>query len=985
MRILKVSLLNLNSLKGEHAVDFEAEPLGSAGLFAITGATGAGKTTLLDAITLGLFGRAARYGDEPSPEDIMSRGTGECRAEVTFSVKGKTYVARWSMARARGRLDGRMQDAKRTISDTQGNLLADSLKSSAKKIEELLGLDYERFMRSVMLAQGQFSRFLNSKAGDRAALLESLTGTEIYGRLGQLAYAEAQIREAGIKDRMGRIDGIVVLTPEQRAALDAVIAKAQDEQTGVKSNLDAISKVRGRVEAFLKAQAELEAQTSTLNELAAEQRQNREDLVRLERHRKVAPHLDAILRHDAAIAALESQREAYQEAKDGHETAGDDLGQAIANFRKALADVAKFQQGEVTDAEKAKKVAETRVKGLQKWLEDNKQDAALASKIGALGGAIQERGSTAETLEDAWSEWSGRAEGFYAKATKGMPDDPAEISGAELGKVLQAYFATVEPILLKSKAELEEDRRELALKQEHLQKTVLLQSYEEQRAQLKDGEPCALCGSKHHPYAKGAHKFTPASQLEKDLKKAKADYEEHQQQVSEATETFKQLGREADKLRKAHAAHLKAVADLAAQFKKAGLRSEDDADVEALQDRANAYGEKQGELVEAQEEVKAQANAIKEAQRALANVAKEQERVAKVPNGVKVGAAERGEIDPDEAEEAYDDALESFRGEDANLTAVTKAFKAAEAEMGLAQRQVEAAADKAGFRSVKELKEARMDAKEVDRVEKAKKRIEDQILAAKAKLETAETRRDELVKEGVPQGAKAAGIQHEYDQLFARNNELTTRIADARGELRLDDQNVAERTRLLKEIGEEGKMVEAWRQLRELIGSADGSKFRKIAQSLTLELLIRHANRHMLRLSDRYKILREPVTIDAKGQKSEDELGLIVEDYYQANAQRPMASLSGGESFLASLALALGLSDLAGRSVRIETLFIDEGFGTLDPETLDVALTALEGLREGNKSVGIISHVEALKERITAKVIVHKSASGHSTIEVVGR
>ena len=179
-------------------------------------------------------------------------------------------------------------------------------------------------------------------------------------------------------------------------------------------------------------------------------------------------------------------------------------------------------------------------------------------------------------------------------------------------------------------------------------------------------------------------------------------------------------------------------------------------------------------------------------------------------------------------------------------------------------------------------------------------------------------------------------------------------------------------------------MVEAWRQLRELIGSADGAKFRKIAQSLTLELLIRHANRHMLRLSDRYKILREPVTVDAKGQKSEDELGLIVEDYYQANAKRPMASLSGGESFLASLALALGLSDLAGRSVRIETLFIDEGFGTLDPETLDVALTALEGLREGNKSVGIISHVEALKERINAKVVVHKSASGHSTIEVVG-
>jgi exonuclease SbcC len=303
--------------------------------------------------------------------------------------------------------------------------------------------------------------------------------------------------------------------------------------------------------------------------------------------------------------------------------------------------------------------------------------------------------------------------------------------------------------------------------------------------------------------------------------------------------------------------------------------------------------------------------------------------------------------------------------------------------MAAAEKLIVAAASEAGFRSAKELKDARMDAREVDRIEKAKKRIEDQIVAAKAKLEAAELTRSTLIKEGVPQGDKAANIQQDYEELFAKNNELTTLIADKRSELRNDDQNIKDRERLLKEIGDEGKVVETWRLLRELVGSADGSKFRKFAQSITLELLIRHANRHMLKLSDRYKILREPPNVDSKGQKSEDELGLIVEDYDQANARRPMASLSGGESFLASLALALGLSDLAGRTVRIETLFIDEGFGTLDPDTLDVALTALEGLREGNKSVGIISHVEALKERITTQIVVTKVSSGHSTLSIV--
>jgi len=169
------------------------------------------------------------------------------------------------------------------------------------------------------------------------------------------------------------------------------------------------------------------------------------------------------------------------------------------------------------------------------------------------------------------------------------------------------------------------------------------------------------------------------------------------------------------------------------------------------------------------------------------------------------------------------------------------------------------------------------------------------------------------------------------------------------------------------------KDVEVWRKLRELIGSKDGAKFRKFAQSITLQILTNHANKHLGRLNDRYALLLQ----------EGDSLELQIEDYYQAGIKRPLASLSGGESFLASLALALGLSDLAGRSVNIDTLFIDEGFGTLDPETLEVALTALETLRQGNKSVGVISHVGLLKERITTLVVVTKGASGHSTLKVV--
>ncbi|MCF6313280.1 MAG: hypothetical protein L3J39_12595 [Verrucomicrobiales bacterium] len=119
------------------------------------------------------------------------------------------------------------------------------------------------------------------------------------------------------------------------------------------------------------------------------------------------------------------------------------------------------------------------------------------------------------------------------------------------------------------------------------------------------------------------------------------------------------------------------------------------------------------------------------------------------------------------------------------------------------------------------------------------------------------------------------------------------------------------------------------------------------------------------------------------GGGGEESLGLQIVDLYQGDAIRPIRSLSGGESFLISLALALGLSDLAGSDTRIESLFIDEGFGTLDAETLDMALAALENLRVGNRTIGIISHVDALKQRISAQIQVTKTSNGFGRLEVV--
>ena len=183
-----------------------------------------------------------------------------------------------------------------------------------------------------------------------------------------------------------------------------------------------------------------------------------------------------------------------------------------------------------------------------------------------------------------------------------------------------------------------------------------------------------------------------------------------------------------------------------------------------------------------------------------------------------------------------------------------------------------------------------------------------------------------------------------------------------------------ESAQLLRQIDLQRNTYNRWMALYDLIGSSDGKKFRVFAQGLTLQKLVQLANAHLENLFGRYLIIKRPG----------EDLELDIVDTYQADNIRSMHTLSGGESFLVSLALALGLSDLAGKNANIKSLFIDEGFGTLDEQALDLALNTLENLQAKGKTIGIISHVKELKERISTQVKVVKRGGGISHVEVVG-
>jgi exonuclease SbcC len=257
------------------------------------------------------------------------------------------------------------------------------------------------------------------------------------------------------------------------------------------------------------------------------------------------------------------------------------------------------------------------------------------------------------------------------------------------------------------------------------------------------------------------------------------------------------------------------------------------------------------------------------------------------------------------------------------------------------------------------------------------------LMALKESLHTAQQRASALLqaaqtKQALLQAQALTSLTSEeiasqLAELEVQRSNLERDIGAQRALLASDAQSRSNQQALFEQINTQTAEADLWQRLDGLIGSARGDKFRKFAQGLTLDHLLHLANRHLARLHGRYLLRR----------KLSGELELDIVDAWQGDTTRDTRTLSGGEGFLVSLALALALSDLVSNKTSIDSLFLDEGFGSLDGDTLEIALTALDSLNASGKMIGIISHVEALKERIPAQIRVEKGGGiGHSRLVV---
>ena len=955
MKILAIRLKNLTSIEGTVEVDFMAEPLHSAGIFAISGPTGAGKSTLLDALCLALYDKAPRFatsvenvnladvGDnqinQSDVRNLLRRGTSDGYAEVDFlGIDGRRYRSRWSVRRTRNKINGSLQpqtlevkelDTEKEFQGTKKELLI--------QLVELVGLTYEQFTRTVLLAQNDFATFLKSKGAAKAELLEKLTGTGVYSRISQEVYARNKAAQEEVTLIQNRMNVIELMPEEELLALQKEKELSIEKRAaGIKllaeqnEQLNVVRSLKIQEELWKKKQQEEQEEQAREKVLQGALASQEEGLVHFKAQwEAIQPDLKKARQLDVQI---QSQQSSYIQSQQILQAANRQVAEQEQKMRVAA------EQLQVSYSSLNRLLSHV---GIEEALQLEQVEEILRQEESKLAAAT-----------------STNEERLLRLNSFGYPLLAEEQVKLQKELTRQQNIRQLTETQTKAKTEIERLEKEVAncLKQLTEQETALKVTqrlYENARMavgkdvkalrrQLQEGEACPVCGSTAHPY-------------HQEQEVVDTLFRSIEQEYNVASTNYQQMNNRSIALQR-DLAHQKTVdgqiAEQLAALYKAGIEAGNEEQIQRrlaeLAIRILEYRNLYAEWQRSDEEIKkmrAHCEALREnvslCRLAMQKVSSAKEQLVILQNAA---SAELKRV------EVIETALNVLRQERSQLL---KGKSADEAEAAVAKRE-------------KELNLA---------LEKARKEVE-----------AVHNRLSGLQGE-MKQIALAIGeLQEQYKKI--ESPELLPEIIKKQQEENLNIEralstmeacllqqakNKLTVEQIAKELAEKQTVAERWAKLNKLIGSADGAKFKVIAQSYTLNLLLLHANQHLSYLSKRYKLQQVP-----------DTLALQVIDCDMCDEIRTVYSLSGGESFLISLALALGLSSLSSNNLKVESLFIDEGFGSLDAESLRTAMEALEQLQMQGRKIGVISHVQEMSERISVQVQVHKKVNGKSVLTVVG-
>ncbi len=308
MKILKLKALNINSLKGEVEIDFRTF-LNDNALFAITGPTGAGKSTILDIITCALYGRTPRL---KNPNELMARHTGECFCEVEFEIKGIVYRSSWSQNRARKNANGKFQTAKMELSNVvTSTVIKQTLRDVPKYVEELSGLDFDRFKQSMVLAQGSFDAFLKANEKDRSALLEKITGTQIYAKISKEIYDTYSDFKSGIDMDEKLLASIELMDSQKLKEKTEELKETKQQKLEEDKKEKELIQIKSWLETLVKLEEDSVKYSKIFNGLIKEKEDKKEDFIKLERSNR-ALNVETIYSQTSTLEIyIEKDEKAY--------------------------------------------------------------------------------------------------------------------------------------------------------------------------------------------------------------------------------------------------------------------------------------------------------------------------------------------------------------------------------------------------------------------------------------------------------------------------------------------------------------------------------------------------------------------------------------------------------------------------------------------------------------------------------------------------
>ncbi len=1193
MKIQNIRFQNISTLKGQWEIAFDRSPFAESGIFAITGPNGAGKTTILDSLTLGLYGETPRLKNPG--EEIMTRDCAETSSEVTFSVNDAIYRSQWQIRRKGGKTNP--PEMKLFSLNGHETLMDDRPAAVRSRIAELTGLDFKRFCRSVMLAQGEFAAFLHALDTERSEILGKIIGPEVRSEYVRQTLLKADSENEKFLRMKEETEKFPLPDPGTVREKQESLALVLDQLEETEHELSVLEQKKESFETRERLQKEYENASLSLAAATARQEEMQEQFRKLVKAIKAVPlqaDMESLISLETAEGAagkmleeqisgipltedqlmslnerekqhqaeLEQVRGMWNEQKEFIEKALEitrEMESATYDFRKKVERYEALEKEQNLNLQEQNELKnriaenETAEKEIGKWLADRAADRELETEIPLIREAVENLGRIRSELAEAGKQHSEalkaeeKAAKIFGKAERvitvirekrekislrGMERENTvrELLGSDSLEDIENRYKTQKEKLCAAKKllsiskdyvkqlaanggrrqKLEEelsaaesqyaDLSQQLLQEENIYITLnhanAALKYESERALLKTGEPCPMCGSPDHPFV------THGLPYEGDPRKALKDQEERintirkqmdrlsdeienlrkqsrkteilreewdrlfrnigQDWVIEDVKTVKNGFRELKKETRKQKIHFKAVykhGKKAEKYQRAvqkktdklnekqmvaerlrndlniqqgitatlaraaeEIQNREHAQIQNLQEKVKKYGYeipapgKENILLPDMEKKRDVFLEKVQTQAGLKNIAEELSQKARIlPESLKMLKKEADDLeekirtaqeklteleirrkevfdsgDPVQVKQELEDAIRAKTEElaeiiqekenaDQKLADMRQKKELAESEYKRLQREkknlehgLSAKSLAAGFSSIEEVRENLMPAEEQDRIAALQKEMEQAVAENRAGVDSI---REMLAAESAYQEqTESPDIVHEK---IRETRKIRDRLA---GESEISEKTVKkhesleqEYTQMIKNLEEQEKRCHRLNSLKSLMESGDEPEIRKQIQHFMLNRLLEKSNRHMEELSGHYYIRRR----DPSG------MSLEIEDIRHKGMRRSVKTLSGGESFLASLSLALGLSEMACSDRKIESLFLDEGFGMLDDETLYRVISALKNIKANGKMVGVISHVKRLEDEIRTQIKIERLSDGLSQIEIM--